>query len=244
MHEEPRGRRRLLFVCVAFLFSVSCHRHHGSCGLTLDPYGGYAMLVVSGAGASGVGQFVSAISPDDPVTIPDANDSCGQGDFLGGRTLTILGVGSALTFTSGTSQLVAIEDTAGSYSGTLAGSAPTDADYDVAISGAGAVPAGILGSLHVPAPIGFVQPPIVPGQDLDLTFTGGDGAQVVTVFATSANRSIRYACAAKPDGAFALPADVTAAIGSGGSIVLQAEDRKRVELQGRDVLLLGATSSD
>src|SRR6476659_4264112 len=117
---EARSRRRLLLALGVFLFSVSCHKHHGSCGLTLDPYGGYAMLVVSGAGGTAVGQFASAISTDDPVTIPDANDTCGQGDFLGGRTLTILDVGSALTFTSSTSQLVAVRDSAGSYAGSLA----------------------------------------------------------------------------------------------------------------------------
>jgi hypothetical protein len=241
---ERRGWHRLLLAAIAVVLLVSCHKHHGSCGLTLDPYGGYAMVVVSGAGGTAVGQFASAISPDDPVTIPDANDTCGQGDFLGGRTLTILDVGSALTFTSSTTQLVAVRDSSGSYSGSLTGTLPVDADYDVAISGAGGVPGGALGTVHVPAAIAFTQPPIVPGQELPLTFTGGDGAQVVTVFATSANGSIRYACAVKPDGSFTLPADVTAAIGSGGSIVLQAEDRNKVDLDGRDVLLLGASSSD
>lgn len=214
--------------------------------INITALGGTVILAAGGGAQLASAEFYSAVSPEVTIVFDSSvMDTCVE-DFAivpGNPTVTQVDVGSDVTFTNGATTITAPVDTSGggfSY-GTIGAGSPPTGTYDIAVAGAGSIPAGSVGSVSLPAAATLSgTPTITPGSDLDITWTGGSGATLVSVDMEDSGQTVSWTCLAAPDGAFTIPGSVTTAIGTGGSISLTAVSLNAFAFEGRDVLAVGA----
>lgn len=215
-------------------------------GITVDPseYGGFALILsITGAGTVGQAQFFSAVSGvTEPFTVEFGTDECvADTTGGGGGTFTDLDVGASATFETGANQLVMLRDTSGgiSYDGFVSTAFPTDAAYTLSVVGTGAIPAQTVGSVLMPSILVPTVGTLTPGEPLEVTWTGGDGASfvVINVDDGSTNPTVSYSCNVANDGSFSIPGDVTTAVGANGSVTVFPTTVELGSLEGRTVLM-------
>lgn len=234
---------KVVFASVGIAAAAGCSGGDGGGGETnvveLADFGG---SVAVGAG-SGTG-IVSAVFFTDVTITPDPGpirvgptDECVFNGPNPTQAATYLDVGDDVTATSGASTVVAVKNTSGGIYYYGEGTGEADGTFEIAVAGTDEVAAGQIASIRVPPPM--VQPSsltLVPGEPLEVTWTPTD-SDVVEFTLHAADFSVRYDCSAEDDGAFTIPADVTTAIGAGGTVSASNYCDEVITLEGRKVII-------
>jgi len=205
--------------------------------VTIGSLGGFIGLLGGAGGGAVVAEFYTAATPDG-MTLHGASNDCvaftpGDAD----PTVTYLDVGADMTFTNGATVLTAPRDTANNeidYFFFDTAAIPTGT-YDIAVAGEGAVLAGTIGSLELPDPVAMDAATIVPGDPLDITWTGGTGANVIFIDVSDDQGQTVYTCYSTNTGMFTIPAEATMAAGAGGSLFMGSGNQSKFSFEGREV---------
>lgn len=216
----------------------------GGNSLTVDELGGFVGVSAGASGGSLFGAFYSdvTVTPDPGRITIGPTDECElDEDSNPTVTVTTLDVGTDIRAESGSTTIVAVRSTGGTtvfYEGEIDTAAPV-AEYTIRVAGNASadVDAGTLTTIRVPTDVTLGAYTIVPGQPLELTFTGGEGASVVILDLEDFDFSVSYSCAIEPDGSFTVPAEITTAIGVDGDVFASAATEKLVRFNGRKVLV-------
>ena len=241
--------KRILGLMVASLAAMSMvagctggEDEAGSGGsIESDNYGGLIVLATGGAsGGFALAEFYTAVSPAGQIIeIPGPSNEC-ELDVADSFTFTYSDVGNSVTFASGASTLTAVKSTAGgaifySTPGIVAGNYPTDATYDIGVTGGDSI-----GSLYVPNAVTLDgSPSTVAGEPLDITYSINTGADVITIAVSNLAGTVNYVCYSSDDGAYTIPAEVTTAVGAGADISVSAQNYEIFTLgNGREVLAI------
>lgn len=221
----------------------------GSLTFRAGDVGGFVFIAAGDAGAQGGGAFYSGVATGDPnetVTIEYGTDDCvipeADTGTAGDITFNYLDVGASLTGVSGAFTLTMAKDTSDGiqYSGFQPGAAPANADWTVSNSGSGAVPAGTIATVHVPtAVVDGGNGDIVSGSAQEITWTGGESANIFSINVSDSNGDVVYECSPANDGSFTLPIEVTTAAGAGGTYDLNALEYRTSTFQGKTLVLVG-----
>lgn len=143
------------------------------------------------------------------------------------------------------STTISLADSGGYYYTAAPPTVPTNASYDVDITGGADIPAtSWAGALFMPMvptldPGGFTFP---ASGAIDITW-GAGGGDFASILVYSGSTVVAV-CNANDDGAFTIPADAADAIPAGsGYVIVTSYTEGHKNLQGRNVLLAGGASS-
>ena len=255
-HVTEDGMRNIkVLLAAGALTAAGCTGDDGGGGggrVTVDPetLGGFVIVGAAPDAALLFGEFYSDVTytPSTPEPfVLETTDECVEDpdDDEIEQTNTYLDVGPEISATAGDFTLIAARDTSdGITYGTFASvTTVAGAEYTVSVAGAGDVAAGSIGTISVPTLAAFTgggeAPPIVPGEDLELEFTPETGADFVVINLGDFDGTVSFTCVVEDDGAFTVPAAITAVLGSNGDIDLQNANIEQVSFEGRDVFLQG-----
>ncbi len=223
----------------------------GGINLRAGDFGGFVLVAAGAPGAAGSAVFYSGMTSGDPnetLSIEFETDECLPPEISTGTAgepvFSYLDVGDFLTFTSGALTWDAAKDTSSgiTYSGfqtTTPGA--TNADYTVTNSGSATVAAGTITTVHVPNALVFAGTGDIttPNQPIDITWTGAEGANFVSIDVSNSAGDTVYECAPKNDGSFTLPAVVTSAAGMNGTFDISAVHYGTDSFNGKTIVTVG-----
>ena len=215
----------------------------GFLDILADPFGGVFVVFNDGASGQAFGSFFTAATPEPPPFgfAPEPDECLLDADSAEPEyEATWADLGEQITVSGGSTTITALRDSGFgiSYGGFIETPMDQGIDYTIANSGSETFPADTLVRMRLPGiPVFTASPPLVAGEALDLEFnvTGADAV----VLEVQSNGDLGYTCFVRDDGSFTIPAEVTAAVGSGGTYSLGgAASGRIVEIGDREAIFL------